>query len=475
MAALSTSTHTSSSSSRIRPLTCLASSNLSRLVSHPPDLLKWVRNQGGFVHESIKITQHSSYGLALVASREIPQGSDLISLPAHLPLKFDDESDDSSLLLNDLATQTPEELWAMRLGLKLLQERAKTGSFWWPYISNLPEAYSVPIFFTEKEISDLNFVPLITQVKKRCRFLFNFDKQVKGAVSNIKPGDHPFGGHDIDASSLGWAMAAVSSRAFRLHGDKLSDGIHKSVPMMLPLIDMCNHSFCPNAKIIQCQGAEIAKTLVKVVAEKHVQKDAPLELNYGCMNNDIFLLDYGFVIAANPYDSIEFQYDPELLEASSLSIGLNSPYFSSPASWQSEILSALKLDNKMAPSKVTLGGPDWVDGRLLAALRVLHASDEKTVREHDLNTLQSLSAEAPLGISNELAALRTIIGLCVLSLKSFSTNMVEDEALRKQGVSTFSELAIQFRMEKKSMILNVMKEMSKRVKLLQTQELPAAS
>lgn len=52
----------------------------------------------------------------------------------------------------------------MRLGLKLLQERAKTGSFWWPYISNLPEAYSVPIFFTEKEISDLNFVPLITQV-----------------------------------------------------------------------------------------------------------------------------------------------------------------------------------------------------------------------------------------------------------------------------------------------------------------------
>lgn len=122
-----------------------------------------------------------------------------------------------------------------------------------------------------------------------------------------------------------------------------------------------------------------------------------------------------------------------------------------------------------------MGGPDWVDGRLLAALRVLHASDEKTVREHDLNTLQSLSAEAPLGISNELAALRTIIGLCVLSLKSFSTNMVEDEALRKQGVSTFSELAIQFRMEKKSMILNVMKEMSKRVKLLQTQELPAAS
>ncbi|XP_021746830.1 histone-lysine N-methyltransferase setd3-like [Chenopodium quinoa] len=471
--ALSSSTF---SRTYIRPFTC-ASSNPARLVPHPPDLLKWVRKEGGFVHESIKIAQVPSYGLALVASHEIPKGSDLIALPPHLPLKFDDSIDGSasSPILTELARQIPEELWAMRLGLKLLQERAKTGSFWWPYISNLPETYSVPIFFNKEDIQNLEFVPLITQVNKRCRFLFDFGKQVKGAIANVKPGDHPFGGQDVDASALGWAMAAVSSRAFRLHGDKLSDGIHKSVPMMLPLIDMCNHSFSPNAKIIQDKGAENTKMLVKVVAEKHVQKDAPLELNYGCMNNDIFLLDYGFVIAANPYDSIELRYEPYLLEASSAAIGLYSPNFSSPASWQSEILSALELDDKMAPSKVTLGGPDLVDGRLLASLRVLHASDVEKVREHDLSTLQLLSAEAPLGIQNELAALRTIIGLCVLSLKNFPTQMAEDEALLKQGVSTFSELAIQFRLEKKSMIVNVMREMSKRVKLLLAKESTAAA
>ncbi|KAL2551500.1 Rubisco LS methyltransferase [Forsythia ovata] len=33
-----------------------------------------------------------------------------------------------------------EELWAMKLGLKLLQERETIGSFWWPYMSNLPES-----------------------------------------------------------------------------------------------------------------------------------------------------------------------------------------------------------------------------------------------------------------------------------------------------------------------------------------------
>ncbi|KAL2465529.1 Rubis-subs-bind domain-containing protein [Abeliophyllum distichum] len=51
----------------------------------------------------------------------------------------------------------------MKLGLKLLQERAKTGSFWWPYISNLPETYSVPIFFPGEDIKNLQYAHLLYQ------------------------------------------------------------------------------------------------------------------------------------------------------------------------------------------------------------------------------------------------------------------------------------------------------------------------
>lgn len=56
------------------------------------------------------------------------------------------------------------ELWAMKLGLRLLQERAKKGSFWWPYISNLPETYTVPIFFPGEDIMNLQYAPLLQQV-----------------------------------------------------------------------------------------------------------------------------------------------------------------------------------------------------------------------------------------------------------------------------------------------------------------------
>lgn len=52
----------------------------------------------------------------------------------------------------------------MKLGLKLLQERAQIGSYWWPYISNLPEAYSVPIFFSGEDIKNLQYAPLLYQV-----------------------------------------------------------------------------------------------------------------------------------------------------------------------------------------------------------------------------------------------------------------------------------------------------------------------
>jgi hypothetical protein len=80
------------------------------------------------------------------------------------------------------------------------------------------------------------------QVNKRCHFLLEFEKEVQHKLGAVPLQDHPFCGQEINSSSLGWAMSAASSRAFRLHGE---------IPMMLPLIDMCNHSFSPNARIVQ--------------------------------------------------------------------------------------------------------------------------------------------------------------------------------------------------------------------------------
>ncbi|KAK9226571.1 hypothetical protein WN943_011619 [Citrus x changshan-huyou] len=478
----------------IRPITCAASYH-TRLVPHPPDLVKWVKKEGGFVHQAVKIfpqEDNETYGLGLVASQDIPKGSLLIALPDHIPLKFEsDAGDGADSVLVDLASQVPEELWAMKLGLKLLQERARLGSFWWPYISNLPETYSVPIFFQGEDIKNLQYAPLLYQVNKRCRFLLDFDQEVRRALANVKPNDHPFGGQELNASSLGWAMSAVSSRAFRLHGKKLAAGTRNEVPVMLPLIDMCNHSFNPNAQIIQEE--DDLQLLIK--AETEIKQNDSLLLNYGCLSNDFFLLDYGFVMPSNPYDTIELKYEGALMDAASMAAGVSSPNFSSPAAWQQRILSQLNLVGETAIVKVSatssfleamnitsdlfnsqqvsLGGPELVEGRLLAALRVLLASDSETVQKHDLNTLQSLSAEAPLGITNEVAVFRTIIALCAIALEHFPTKIMEDESLLKQGVSASTVLVIQFRIQKKTLIIDIMRNLSRRVKLLSSKETTA--
>lgn len=115
-----------------------------------------------------------------------------------------------------------------------------------------------------------------------------------------------------------------------------------------------------------------------------------------------------------------------------------------------------------------------VEGRLLAALRVLLASDMEMVHKHDLDTLKSLSADSPLGIANEIAAFRTIIALCVIALGHFPTKIMEDESLLKQGVSASTELAIQFRIQKKSVIIDVMRDLTRRVKSLLSKDTAAA-
>lgn len=114
--------------------------------------------------------------------------------------------------------------------------------------------------------------------------------------------------------------------------------------------------------------------------------------------------------------------------------------------------------------QVTLGGAGLVDGRLIAALRVLLTSSEAAVRKYDLKTLMSLSDEAPLGVSVETTALRTVVALCVVALEHFPTKIMQDESILKGTVPSSMELAVQFRVQKKLVIIDVIRKLTQRIK-----------
>lgn len=464
---LSSSLSRRASSIRSRNLSCSAAfTAATRLAPQPPDLVRWVQREGGFVHRALRVANHPEHGLgvsvsAAAAYGDIPFGDVLIALPSQLPLRLRRPTSAADDVLVQLAQQVPDELWAMKLGLRLLQERAKSDSFWWPYIANLPETFTVPIFFPGEDIKNLQYAPILHQVNKRCRFLLEFEKEVQQKLHTVPLVDHPFYGQDVNSSSLGWAMSAASSRAFRLHGE---------VPMLLPLIDMCNHSFNPNARIVQERSVNSLDMSVKVLAEKKIKQNEAITLNYGCHPNDFFLLDYGFVITQNPYDQVELSYDGALLDAASMAAGVSSPNFSAPAKWQQDILSQLNLHGEGAVLKVSLGGPDVVDGRLLAALRVLLADDPEAVHKHDLNTLMSLDVQVPLGPTVEASALRTVLALCAIALQHFHTKIMDDQAILGGGPPLITQLAVQFRLQKKFTIVDVMQNISRRIKMLSPQK-----
>lgn len=45
-----------------------------------------------------------------------------------------------------------------------------------------------------------------------------------------------------------------------------------------------------------------------------VSAGEPLLLSYGKLSNDFLLMDYGFVVAANPHDAVQLRFDVGLLQ-----------------------------------------------------------------------------------------------------------------------------------------------------------------
>ena len=97
-------------------------------------------------------------------------------------------------------------------------------------------------------------------------------------------------------------MAVVTSRAFRTAGPS-------QPAAMLPLIDMCNHSFHPNCKLQPIGGGDL-----QLIALEDIAPQQPLQLSYGNLSNDFLLMDYGFVVPDNPHDRVQLSFSLDLLE-----------------------------------------------------------------------------------------------------------------------------------------------------------------
>ena len=409
----------------------------------------------GRVHPALAITS-STHGLTLKALGPIQKEEVIVSLPGSLQLSQDRANDPASL--TELIELVPKELWGAKLALKLLYERYRgTESSHAAYIANLPVGFpGVPIFFGKEDLDALEYPPVSSQVIKRCRWLVEFS-----AMDDVKRlGRELFGddvGDMLSPNMLGWALSAVTSRAFRPGGDG------SSAAAMLPLIDMANHQFTPNAGV---SGSSKSSELT-MKALRDIAPGEDVSLSYGNLPNDFLLLDYGFIVDRNPHDTVKFSFDPAFVEAAKAVANVGSAVDDMKIQpWQARALDALGLnDNKEVNMLwVEKDGDAPVDERLLAGVRVLCCVKERDLQE--AGGLADLGKWTPARSGAwEASVLKTLVGMGVIGLSQFSGSSVADRKLLGGDGSPSSDrkLAVGLRLGKKDLLTGAIEALQARM------------
>eukprot|EP00746_Dinoflagellata_sp_MGD_P055720 gnl/MRDRNA2_/MRDRNA2_242252_c0_seq1.p2 gnl/MRDRNA2_/MRDRNA2_242252_c0~~gnl/MRDRNA2_/MRDRNA2_242252_c0_seq1.p2 ORF type:complete len:128 (+),score=28.71 gnl/MRDRNA2_/MRDRNA2_242252_c0_seq1:737-1120(+) len=117
-----------------------------------------------------------------------------------------------------------------------------------------------------------------------------------------------------DSSLAGWCLGVIHSRAF-LVVDADGNRMHA----LVPLLDMMQHSFTPNAWWM------VVGDTICIHARSEIAVGEEICVSYGEKSSEAFLLMYGFVPPWNPYDEIELKLEDDYCVVLSHQGGLQSP------------------------------------------------------------------------------------------------------------------------------------------------------
>eukprot|EP00325_Prymnesiales_sp_UTEX-LB-985_P004136 CAMPEP_0174707194 /NCGR_PEP_ID=MMETSP1094-20130205/9775_1 /TAXON_ID=156173 /ORGANISM="Chrysochromulina brevifilum, Strain UTEX LB 985" /LENGTH=335 /DNA_ID=CAMNT_0015905539 /DNA_START=16 /DNA_END=1021 /DNA_ORIENTATION=- len=310
------------------------------------ELCAWVNGMGGNARNVV--VGPTRHGLGLLAAEVLKPGDVAVSIPSSCMLSTVRRRDSSAL--TELHDSVPEGFWSARLGLVLLAERSKgdTGALA-PFIRTLPATFTVPLFWSPDAIKLLEYPTVQKNAVEAARFVSSFASERLGSQCA-----DAFGGLTISADALGWAVAACSSRAFRVGGGER---------VLCPIIDLGNHAPAPQAN---CHVRGTLGDKVELVVTKEISLGEEVTYCYGSLSNDAFLLDYGFVPTEPPnaHDDVLLAWaDGELLQTACATAGLKP---SQLAPWQQSALRACVAPG-LETVRVTRNG---VDDDTMVACRI---------------------------------------------------------------------------------------------------------
>jgi hypothetical protein len=302
----------------------LSDSSLSSSTSPPVfiSLKQWIEQQGGFVHESIRMDPQTR---ELYTIDYIPKGEIVFQIPNIIfpPLTKSSFPDESlwpgEIQLQDLYHPYTDVLLAWYLALKPTSIQ--------PYIHSLPDDIdqALPRCWPEHDLDRLLRGSPAYQLAKEMKQGVHSDyniliRQVQRETTTQTDNNHRQLPSFKDFSN---AMAAITSRAFC--GSGFLKG-NNDETCMVPLLDLCNHNRGNNQKKnlsyrfedrIDTNSAGSPLPVVVATAHSNIATGETLRITYGAQSNAQLLLNYGFCVTDNmePDGSCNdvLQFEPGIL------------------------------------------------------------------------------------------------------------------------------------------------------------------
>ncbi|CAG9853770.1 unnamed protein product [Phyllotreta striolata] len=260
----------------------------------------WLSENNWKNESKLKIKLFNETGRGIASKKSITPNDILISIPASSLITFAQVK----ISLPSATKVTIHEALAMFL---IVEKMKGVKSLWSEYLQSLPEEVPLlPWLATPEEIDSYP-----------ADFKLAIDRPLSDYACFLKKACQLIG--DVYEPLFPWAFAMVNTRAVYIDHDRVSTDsnsnlllIDKPSMALCPFLDMFNHHYLAKTEAGLVEHDK--KFYYELKSLNGYSKNEQIFISYGPHDNLKLLMEYGFFIPGNVYDTVRFRLEEILKE-----------------------------------------------------------------------------------------------------------------------------------------------------------------
>jgi len=396
------------------------------------DFARWLHDNGGS-YPSIDwpVNDPSCGSRGAIAKEDIPSGEPMLTVPINLMISPPNAFKDP--IVGAILEENEDNLHDdLLLAVFIMYEVSKgPESFWYPYLRMIPKPESA-MKWSDDELRVLQDIRIMTRIRSRQRSLKSvFDRRIRaffGCYPEIFP-EHVF---DFEAFQFAWF--SIQARAF---------GRRLPWTAMVPFADCLNHSNVQTKYDYNIDDNGMFRLFPSGM--NAYAKGVEVFNSYGRRPNDNLLIDYGFALMKNMWDTIDIP----------LNVKRDDELFLE----KSAILHELRLPSIHSYKVSRIGFP--LNALQYARLSVLDADEFQSLIVNDGRPM-SQKFTYMVSPANETRALQQLQHAFVAFLQGHDTTIKEDEMELEARGNGFDRrsCALVYRITRKAIALDMMEKIA---------------